>query len=400
MVQLLLGDVFSSILETSKEQKITSGWLTQEYVVNTIYQYFQLKKNINGEEVDYYVSAPSCSLYFQSKKTLPPWYRNAILSSNMDELFLSITAKFENNHTLPLKAIVKKLRKIYLHENFQQTQIFENVKTNRNFFNINELEIWNKKKQYSYILTAILFHCLLFIPNDRYCKYYEHDIASLHFNEDVGELVTNGQYYNYFEKDISIRPSIEDRTYRILTKRKYESPFPNPEYFDKNTYYINFYFATEELCNQHSITSLIINGKDYTENKLETISDLSDQFYPFPIRKAILIENIPKAPLYTVNLDTEYAAAFPIRYESYKLTSPTKRLKVSVSIFSREKRKLSLSLKTFGDFNSRIKPIERIEPNTTMAYFEFLDWTMPGSGYSYLVKPWGPFWKEFIPNID
>lgn len=395
---LLFSDLLNIILETSKNKKLTSGWLTQEIVVNSIFNYLEIKKLIDGKYVDYYMSPPSCSLYFQSKKSLPNWIRQELLSRNLDDLHNNLSQRLSTDPTLPLSSIVTKIRKMYLRKNFKPSPLQSDTIHLRQFFDIEQLEMWYGQKEFAQFLSAVILHCSLYTLNCQNAHHSDNSCRFLHFNEDVEEQIETDHYYYSYVRDVQIYPDSKLKQYRILIKRSYESPFPNPNHDEQDSFNYHHYFTTEQLCNRLKLVQLKINDVDYTQNVLISSFDLSKDFLSHPFKKEFKLINLPRQSRYKVELITEYYTDFPIRFETFKLSSPAKYFKINICICSKDKKKLALSLKQFGDFNKKVNHINKVEPNSTMSYFEFLDWVMPSSGYAYIVKPWKEYWKDFCPE--
>ena len=302
-----------------------------------------------------------------------------------------------------LKSLLKKSLKTFIKESKQPPQpppppdFFDKL----HLIQKNELNFFYEHEKYAHYLASTILFSLLHIPNIPSNEPQNTTLVeTLHLDQDIEEAVQNGRYYHSYERDIIIYPDFKNRQFRVCVKRFFTSQFPNPVHKNKDNFQISFFYSTPTLRNNIHFVSLIINHTNYSDEIKIVDEDLDTEKYKFPYKRTMVVEKIFPAELYHVEFQTNYFTNFPIRFGSFRLQAPAKHFKVTVRIRTNEKRKLCLTLKNFGSYNKRFSNIDKIEPNSTMSYFENIDWTYPSSGYAYIVKPWNEYWYDFLPQIQ
>ncbi len=396
MRHLTFSEILQTILSINKTNNKTTGWVKQEATVNSIFQVIGVPGKADEE---FYVNTSDCSKYFNGRKNIPNKIRKFIAKQPFTELAEIFADKINHHPDIPATAIATAL-----FEQAKQGEISSLIPTCTDDIRYQQEQTLNQlfsKKLYAqYISTTILFS-LLYVSNIDTTPSVDFPSQEiLHFNSDVEECIQLGQYYKSYERDVIIYPDIETKLFKVLVTRTFEAPLPNPVHKYKDKYLVNFLYSTPTLRSNLHFVSLKINGKDYTDATQVIDETLDSENHSFPYKRSILLENIEPANTYKVELQTKYFASFPVRFGSFRLHAPAKRFKVSVCIRTIEKRKLSLTMKTFGSYNKHVSNIHHIEPNATLAYFENIDWTFPSSGYAYIVKPWNEYWLDFLPDRE
>lgn len=396
MKHLRFCEILQIILPISKRKNNSTGWTKQEATINSIFQAIGIPGKTTEE---FYVDSSSCSKYYTGNKPIPQKIRRYIAKEDQEALLDSFAKKILQTSNVSLSTIAKKL---YSQATMQEasTDSIE-ISPVLHQEQVQNLQAYFSQKQYAHYIASTILFSLLYVPNSHQApKKSVSNSDQLHFNQDLEESIQSGNYYHSYERDVIIYPDLQEKQYKVLTKRYFESLYPNPVHDYTDRFLVEFFYATSQLrANSHFI-SLKINHINYSDAVQLIDEDLDTDKSAFPFKRTLLVENIKQADSYRVEFQTKYYARFPVRFGTFRLYAPAKRLKVTVRIRTNEKRKLSLTLKNFGSYNKRQANIDRIEPNATMAYFENLDWTLPSSGYAYIVKPWQEFWPEFLPDIE
>ncbi|HFI0419264.1 TPA: hypothetical protein ACGOW9_000401 [Streptococcus suis] len=391
MIFLSFSEILQVILAVNKRKKKNVGWVKQEAIVNSIFQFLEIP---GKEDEEFYVSISDCSKYFNGRKNIPHKLKNYLAQQDFSQVVEKFAQRLLQYPETSTVGVAKKLHEMAS----EQTDVLNSEKQ---IFLEQEkrlTSLYSQEKFTHYIATSILFS-LLHIPNIPSCQQEKSSLVdSLHFNQDLEEAIQQGRYYLSYERDIVIHPDMKKKEFKVLVKRLFTSHYPNPVHPHKDKFLLNTFYSTPTLRSNNHFISLKINQLDYSDRVQVLDEDLDIEKHRFPYKRSLLVENLPASDLYQIDLQTKYFTSFPIRFGSFRLHSPAKRFKVTVRIRTNEKRKLCLTLKNFGSFNKQISNIDRIEPNATMAYFENIDWTFPSSGYAYIVKPWNEFWQDFLPQ--
>ncbi len=392
MMNLLsFSEILQIILSTNKRKKTTTGWVKQEAIVNSIFQFLEIP---GKEDEEFYVSTSDCSKYFNGRKNIPHKLKNYLAQqdfSQVVEKFAQRLLQYPGTSTI---SVAKKLYDLA----GEQTDVL-NSENQTCLEQEKRLNSFYSQEKYAHYIAATILFSLIHVPNVPNCQQNENSLLdSLHFNQDLEEAIQQGHYYQYYERDIIIHPDMKKKEFKVLVKRQFTSHYPNPVHPHKDRFLLCSFYSTPTLRSNNHFISLKINQIDYSDRVQVLDEDLDIEKHRFPYKRSLLVENLPASDLYQIDLQTKYFASFPVRFGSFRLHSPAKRFKVTVRIRTNEKRKLCLTLKNFGSFNKQISNIDRIEPNATMAYFENIDWTFPSSGYAYIVKPWNEFWQDFLPQ--
>lgn len=396
MRHLTFSEILQTILSVNKRKNKTTGWVKQEATVNSIFQVIGVPGKADEE---FYVNTSDCSKYFNGRKNIPNKIRKFIAKQSFTELVELFAGRINRHPDIPAKAIATAL-----FEQAKQGEASSLIPTYTDDIRYQQEQTLNQlfsQKQYAqYIATTIIFS-LLYVSNIGTAPSVDFPSQEmLHFNGEVEECIQQGQYYESYNRDVIIYPDVEKKVFNVLVTRTFEAPLPNPVHKYKDKYLVNFLYSTPTLRSNLHFVSLKINGRDYTDATQVIDETLDSEKHSFPYKRSILLENIEPANTYKVELQTKYFASFPVRFGSFRLHAPAKHFKVSVCIRTIEKRKLSLTMKTFGSYNKHVSNIHHIEPNATLAYFENIDWTFPSSGYAYIVKPWDEYWLDFLPDTE
>ncbi|MGU7914404.1 hypothetical protein ACS60K_00645 [Streptococcus suis] len=391
MIFLSFSEILQVILAVNKRKKKNVGWVKQEAIVNSIFQFLEIP---GKEDEEFYVSISDCSKYFNGRKNIPHKLKNYLAQQDFSQVVEKFAQRLLQYPETSTVSVAKKLHEMASEQtdvlNSEKQTFLEQEKRLNSFY--------SQEKYTHYIATTILFS-LIHIPNIPSCQQEKSSLVdSLHFNQDLEEAIQQGRYYLSYERDIVIHPDMKKKEFKVLVKRLFTSHYPNPVHPHKDKFLLNTFYSTPTLRSNNHFISLKINQLDYSDRVQVLDEDLDIEKHRFPYKRSLLVENLPASDLYQIDLQTKYFTSFPIRFGSFRLHSPAKRFKVTVRIRTNEKRKLCLTLKNFGSFNKQISNIDRIEPNATMAYFENIDWTFPSSGYAYIVKPWNEFWQDFLPQ--
>ncbi|HFU4054068.1 TPA: hypothetical protein ACGO6G_000098 [Streptococcus suis] len=391
MIFLSFSEILQVILAVNKRKKKNVGWVKQEAIVNSIFQFLEIP---GKEDEEFYISISDCSKYFNGRKNIPHKLKNYLAQQDFSQVVEKFAQRLLQYPETSTVGVAKKLHEMASEQtdvlNSEKQTFLEQEKRLNSFY--------SQEKYTHYIATTILFS-LIHIPNIPSCQQEKSSLVdSLHFNQDLEEAIQQGRYYLSYERDIVIHPDMKKKEFKVLVKRLFTSHYPNPVHPHKDKFLLNTFYSTPTLRSNNHFISLKINQLDYSDRVQVLDEDLDIEKHRFPYKRSLLVENLPASDLYQIDLQTKYFTSFPIRFGSFRLHSPAKRFKVTVRIRTNEKRKLCLTLKNFGSFNKQISNIDRIEPNATMAYFENIDWTFPSSGYAYIVKPWNEFWQDFLPQ--
>ncbi|MGG6738784.1 UNVERIFIED_CONTAM: hypothetical protein QE602_06090 [Streptococcus suis] len=391
MKLLSFSEILQIILSVNKRKKKTAGWVKQEAIVNSIFQFLEIP---GKEDEDFYVSTSDCSKYFNGRKNIPQKIRNYLAQQESPQIIEKFAQQLLQYTETSNVTVAKKLHETATEQTpvatCENLQFLEQEKRLNSFYS---------QEKYAHYIAATILFSLIHVPNAPNCQQEESSLLdSLHFNQDLEEAIQQGRYYQSYERDIIIHPDRKKKEYKVLVKRLFTSHYPNPVHPYKDRFLLSSFYSTPTLRSNNHFISLKINQIDYSDRVQVMDEDLDIEKHRFPYKRSLLVENLPASDLYQIDLQTKYFANFPIRFGSFRLHSPAKRFKVTVRIRTNEKRKLCLTLKNFGSFNKQISNIDRIEPNATMAYFENIDWTFPSSGYAYIVKPWNEFWQDFLPQ--
>ncbi|HEP1813734.1 TPA: hypothetical protein VB864_000092 [Streptococcus suis] len=391
MIFLSFSEILQVILAVNKRKKKNVGWVKQEAIVNSIFQFLEVP---GKEDEEFYVSTSDCSKYFNGRKNIPHKLKNYLAQQDFSQVVEKFAQRLLHYPETSTVGVAKKLHEMAS----EQTDVLNSEKQSFLEQEKRLTSLYSQEKYTHYIATTILFS-LIHIPNIPSCQQEKSSLVdSLHFNQDLEEAIQQGRYYQSYERDIIIHPDMKKKEYKVLVKRQFISHYPNPVHPHKDRFILNTFYSTPSLRSNNHFISLKINQIDYSDRVQVLDEDLDIEKHRFPYKRSLLVENLPASELYHIDLQTKYFASFPIRFGSFRLHSPAKRFKITVRIRTNEKRKLCLTLKNFGSFNKQISNIDRIEPNATMAYFENIDWTFPSSGYAYIVKPWNEFWQDFLPE--
>lgn len=391
MIFLSFSEILQVILAVNKRKKKNVGWVKQEAIVNSIFQFLEIP---GKEDEEFYVSISDCSKYFNGRKNIPHKLKNYLAQQDFSQVVEKFAQRLLQYPETSTVGVAKKLHEMAS----EQTDVLNSEKQTFLEQEKRLTSLYSQEKFTHYIATSILFS-LLHIPNIPSCQQEKSSLVdSLHFNQDLEEAIQQGRYYLSYERDIVIHPDMKKKEFKVLVKRLFTSHYPNPVHPHKDKFLLNTFYSTPTLRSNNHFISLKINQLDYSDRVQVLDEDLDIEKHRFPYKRSLLVENLPASDLYQIDLQTKYFTSFPIRFGSFRLHSPAKRFKVTVRIRTNEKRKLCLTLKNFGSFNKQISNIDRIEPNATMAYFENIDWTFPSSGYAYIVKPWNEFWQDFLPQ--
>ncbi|HFI0448826.1 TPA: hypothetical protein ACGOY6_001038 [Streptococcus suis] len=394
MMKLLsFSEILQIILSTNKRKKKTTGWVKQEAIVNSIFQLLQIPGK-NDEE--FYVSTSDCSKYFNGRKNIPQKIKTYLANSDYSKLVEDFAQHLNTYKDSATSTIAKRLYDASTQSEdtiFDESHHFMEQKT--------QLESFYTQEKFAHFIASAILFALIYVPNIPCNKQGStSNLDSVHFNQDIEESIRKGRYYLSYERDVVIHPDMRKKEFKVIVRRQFTSHYPNPVHPDNDRFILNTFYSTPTLRSNFHFIHLKINQIDYSDQVQIIDEDGDTERHRFPYKRSLLIENLPFSELYQVDVQTKYFATFPIRFGSFRLNAPAKRFKVTVRIRTNEKRKLCLTMKNFGSFNKRTPSIDRIEPNATMAYFENIDWTLPSSGYAYIVKPWNEFWPDFLPSYQ
>lgn len=382
--RLCLSQVLQTIILTNKTEKKNFGWTTQEIAINELFKLFgvqKLKKN-------YYILPPQCSLYFHQKKNIPPKLRQFFFQeNNKDEHLAKISHLLQEEKDFPILSVAQKVR----HLTINDSNLIESAPL---LIDRNRLNQLIQQGRYADYLTWIFFYCLTSLSNT--AIPFNHNIPTSEFiQQDFLDQINQKQFYEFYHHDIVIIPRMEQRNFKIIHKKSYLTYFPKPSQPQQDYFEFKFSFLQKELLQKSRMTSLVINGVDYTsEVEIEEVYEENDK-YPYKI--LYRLSSFAYHESYHIQTEHEYISQFPIRFKYFKLLSPAKHFKCNVRIQSHQSHKFVLILKQYGDYNPNKENIDMTVPNSTMSYFENKNWTFPSAGYSYLIKPRDDFWQDCLP---
>lgn len=93
MKHLNFSEILQVILAVNKRNKKTIGWVKQEAIVNSIFQFLEVP---GKEDEEFYVSTSDCSKYFNGRKNIPQKLKNYLAQQD----FSQIVEKFAANDAI------------------------------------------------------------------------------------------------------------------------------------------------------------------------------------------------------------------------------------------------------------------------------------------------------------
>ncbi|HEM6393363.1 TPA: hypothetical protein U2D41_000774 [Streptococcus suis] len=106
MIFLSFSEILQVILTVNKRKKKNVGWVKQEAIVNSIFQFLEIP---GKEDEEFYVSTSDCSKYFNGRKNIPQKLKNYLAQQDFSQIvekFAQRTMQYTETSTI---SVAKKL---------------------------------------------------------------------------------------------------------------------------------------------------------------------------------------------------------------------------------------------------------------------------------------------------
>lgn len=221
---------------------------------------------------------------------------------------------------------------------------------------LDRLREYDMEKQYDDFLAYVIFYLATYVYNKvtipEELRKLQSDCQNLG-QETLDYLVTN-RYYKRYDKRTFIIPHLDKGLLEIQTTINFISPYINPVNSEKNKWQLRTTFATESLRASHQVTSLIINGKDYSQAVTSTLS--LDNIKKYPYIKHYEVDNIPPQDFYHVILTTTSYRSSKYFQTAVRLQAPCLDYNLQVEIRGANSELYNLGFQFFSTYDHQKAP--------------------------------------------
>ncbi len=405
------GIICNIILEICNNRKIDSKPVKQEDVVNYLFRAClsgdipkDLEEYVDAYEPKY--KPDMANRIVQGKDNVNGKIVSFLQKSFIDERLELIedyvnqaSPDDETDIVFPLREVVYKILEQYKAPSFNIAPHNELMKgVNEYPLNFSELEEMYSSGNYCKLFAILLFYATAYIKNK--VTSLSEDIArGVRLSEDLLNDINHGRYYEQFERKIVIVPDKDKGYLEVITATRFLSPYLKPKTFGLERFSHFFRFETEQIRSKCIMTSLVINGIDYTENV--QIKDSIDETKDFIYQREFILENVPRQKFYDVTHVVKSYRTFPMYHMSYRLATPCKKYYLKLEIKGNECSKWRGGLKMFAPVKFGDNTINKHDtpPDTILQCVKIDEWIPSKSGYSVFARPKQEYWKEYIDII-
>lgn len=235
------------------------------------------------------------------------------------------------------------------YQNFYQKNEY---KERSHFLDDRRKEILNQlfeKEEYDIILSYVFFYLATYVNNEvKYPSTYK-QYRNVH-SDDFFKKLYRDRYYDYYKKHTILHPNLEKGIFLIKTKIIFSSPYINPIREIRNQWTFSESFLTEELRKTFNITSLKINGTNYTENIRIKLRE-EDGNTGIKYKKEFKADVIEKSKHYEIELTYECERPIPYYQTPSYWTSPYFSYELQVDIQGNDADKFDIDFHPFFSRN-------------------------------------------------
>ncbi|WFA76188.1 hypothetical protein PFZ59_01460 [Streptococcus suis] len=157
MKHLNFSEILQVILAVNKRNKKTIGWVKQEAIVNSIFQFLEVP---GKEDEEFYVSTSDCSKYFNGRKNIPQKLKNYLAQQDFSQIVEKFAQRMMQYTEISTISVAKKLYDVAgeqtTNSNHENPSFLEQEKRLASYY--------SQEKYHHYIATTILFS-LIHVPN-------------------------------------------------------------------------------------------------------------------------------------------------------------------------------------------------------------------------------------------